>query len=88
MMEQDGPVKSRTEAPLPQLAVFQIQQRISDGIQDMKAIHFGGVGEDVLQNADFLQNTHAGGLEKESRAHRFASVRAFEEDDFVTLPTQ
>lgn len=87
-MEEDRPVKSRGKTPRSQILITEIQQRSSAGLHDAKAVNPGGMRKDVIENAEFLQDEHAGRLEEETGAHGLAFGSALEKNDVVADPAQ
>lgn len=54
----------------------------------MQSLYLRSVGEDGFENFQLRQNGHPGGLQQESRAHRFAIWCPFENLHAVSLPRE
>jgi hypothetical protein len=87
-MEQNRPMEPGTEIPHTDFAIAEVQQGLAMGIEDVEAFDPRGMGEDLIKNAEFPQDDHAGRLEEKSRANGLAFVSPLEQDDFMALPAQ
>lgn len=79
-------METRAEIFRADFLIAEIEQGGSMGIENMEPFHSGGVSEDFVKDAEFLQDSHAGRLKEKSRADGLAFVRAFEQDNFMALP--
>ena len=87
-MQQYRTVQSSAEVLSAEFPIVQIQQSLSAGIKDMKALDFGRMGQHLIEYSKLLEDHHSGRLEEESRAHCLTLFSPLEQNDIMPQPLQ
>ena len=86
-MQEHRSVQSGTKDPLAHLFIPEVKHRAAIRVHDMEAIHLRGMGNDFMEDSQFIEDLHPRRLQQEARTHGLAFGSALKEHDLVSLPS-